>query len=645
MSKKKKKKIKQNIIKNEIYENNLILLKKYYPKIAEKLEKTVIKKFKIVFSRSDKLPNIYTKATKSYYYKTEGPLEDAIAQVKNLKLKNAKIAFFLGLGLGYEFFYFAEYMAKDIETKYIFIVEKEIEIFKLAMENIDLRLIIINPQLKLIVGAEESELFHEYREFFDHISRSILYIKTVKPIYHISALKLSKNYYLEALRKFKEAGLYRLDLIGNAPHDSLIGIQNMFNNINEILNNPGINLLFNKFENRPAVVVSTGPSLNKNKHLLKGLEEKALIICPDASLKILIEMGVKPHLVTSLERVPETVNLLKGFEENDVENVYFAGCPVIPNECYRVYTGPKVIVYRQFDHFKWTKIERGMLGIKSSAGNMAFNIAEALGCNPIVLIGQDLAYSRDGKTHATGTFYGDNQESQRKSGDIEVLGNDGQPITTNNLWYSFLKSYETDVASYSGLCINSTEGGAYIKGTQVMSFKEAIDKHIQEKFYPLEKIKKFLDEFAVNEDEKKNLIKIIDETIKDIEGVVYWCKEGEKKYEKYKAELEDYIKNYKVSTKAMRDRVAYLQNELLEPKVKAQEKNKNFQLFLMHVVQPYYINFEVNMNALPDYYEDSAIAMADILYHHNQWYKTIGEITKICLSLLKETKNHITSPN
>ena len=81
----------------------------------------------------------------------------------------------------------------------------------------------------------------------------------------------------------------------------------------------------------------------------------------------------------------------------------------------------------------------------------------------------------------------------------EVMGNDGKPILTSNVWYPFLKAYELDLANYQGTCINSTEGGAYIRGTTLMTFQEAIDKHLQEEYNPGEIIKRFLGSFTVDE--------------------------------------------------------------------------------------------------------------------------------------------------
>jgi hypothetical protein len=57
---------------------------------------------------------------------------------------------------------------------------------------------------------------------------------------------------------------------------------------------------------------------------------------------------------------------------------------------------------------------------------------------------------------------------------IEVMGNDGTPIKTNEAWYQCIRGYEVDLAEYKGTCINCTEGGALIAGARVMPFKEAI---------------------------------------------------------------------------------------------------------------------------------------------------------------------------
>src|SRR5690606_5350222 len=84
--------------------------------------------------------------------------------------------------------------------------------------------------------------------------------------------------------------------------DSLMGFRNVIENLAFIEQTPGIDRLQNQFRNIPAIVIATGPSLTKSLPLLKELQNKALLLSVDASFKILLENGIVPHFVASLER-------------------------------------------------------------------------------------------------------------------------------------------------------------------------------------------------------------------------------------------------------------------------------------------------------------------------------------------------------
>ncbi len=626
---------------DSVYRTNVQALKEHYPDLAAKIEKTP-RNDRFVVSRIGPQAtfNLYSRQGNFYYYDIDDPLADATAQIKVLNLKNARLAIFLGMGLGYELMYYVQNEVNKQNTSYILVIEKDLEILRAAIETFDLTGLISNPQFKLIVGLEEGNLYTSLREYFSENNR-YLFLKALKFIYHPSSLRLDKDYYIRAIQLVKDAGSQQLLYFGNDPRDSLIGIENMLANLDEIISNPGINLLYNRFAGKPGIVVATGPSLNKNKHLLKGLENKALIVAADASLRVLIDTGVKPHLVTSLERMTGIVKLLEGFNKEEVKDVYLAACPVIRNEVYQAYSGPRVIVYRDFDHFKWLGIERGILKIQLSAGNMAFKVAEALGCDPIILIGQDLAFSRDGRTHAAGSVYGENQ--QLPPGEVfEVMGNDGKPIMTNRTWYSFLRSYEMDLLNYSGTCINATEGGAYITGTSVMPFQEAIDTHIQEEFYPRDAIRKSLTAFTSQdaEEDLQQVLALIADTIKDFEEIIEYCHQGISIYEKYKDELEGCLNNTE-NMKIIRKKLPDIEQEILEPKQKCRQLHHTFQLFFAHVFQSFAINFEMEMIAVPEKYEDPAMARVEIILRQVEWYAVIGELAGICLQSLVQASKQL----
>lgn len=628
---------------NDLYYSNLNALKKRYPALAEKIEQVQLRNCKIAYPGSPDMPNLFLSSLNRYYYDVNNPIEDAMEQLRALNLKNTRIAIFLGMGLGYELLCFTQMFAQQQKTMAIAVVESDLEIFKACLETVDLQAVINNPSIELLVGLTQPELFVKLRDFM-RVEGRYYYSKSFSHVYHPSSIALNRDYYVQTLKSFREAVVYVICTFGNAPDDSLIGLKNILANLGEIINNPGINLLFNAFKGKPAVVVSTGPSLNKNKHLLKGLEDKALIVAADASLKVLIDMGVKPHLVTSLERDIEVVPLLEGFTREQLDGVYLAACPVLMPECYRAYNGPRIIVYRDFQHFRWLGIERGILPIQLSAGNMAFLVAAAMGCDPVILIGQDLAFGRSGDTHANGTFYGDKQEYfYNEEKHFEVMGNDGRPILTTETWYSFLKAYEIDVAEYQGKCVNSTEGGAYIAGTTVMTFADAIQKYTGQEFYPRQLIADTLSSFTV-EDARRDVQKvmnIIDDTISDLELMKGYCREGIKTCELYHAELSAALAQPETITSEFRDNLPAIEKEIISWRAKCIELHNTFNPFLVHIIQSYVVSSQINAEAAYGKYEDRDLATIEVLLALPEWFSVVSNLITECLKALSESRQNL----
>ena len=478
----------QNILMSN-YKKNMETLKKRYPELAVRVEKLKdTERYKVYPNKDGKNFNLYLNELGKFYYDEKDPLYDVKKNIDELELRNTRIALFLGFGLGYETIYFIQSLAKEQRTVAMIIVEKDLELFRIALHTTNIISLITNENIHLIIGEKEDYIFTEFQKILFN-SNCTTSVKAVNPIYYPTAFLLSKQYYMNVLKRFREAAVHVINFIGNSPEDSLVGLKNIFNNLDVIIDNPGINLLFDKFKNQPAIVVASGPSLKKNMHLLEDIKDKALIVCAESTFRILMNNGIKPHIAASLERIDRVEVSFDGFEEKEVKDIYLAACPVVPKEVYDAHKGPNLIVYRNFAHFTWLEIDKGMLEIKESSANMAFKIASALGCNPIILIGQDLAFDKETKiTHAEYHIHGSNQDIYHKQKTFEVKRTSGETVLTSETWFKFLKSYEIDVAEYEGRCIDATEGGAYIAGTEIMTLQEAIDKHIKEDIFPLIKI-------------------------------------------------------------------------------------------------------------------------------------------------------------
>jgi len=622
-------KITMDVIKTEEmkrYDRNMKILQKVYPEYHKMIDDCVINQDYILTRTGEKQEfNVFDTKRNQFLYDIEQPVAKSKEALEALNIKNGRVIVYLGHGLGYSLLHFTQLYASRQSTQGMIVIERDIALFKLSLFCIDFGSMIRNGALLLILGDQNDNLLSLFETYIRAHAPILYSLKTLKVVYETKVFQLNKPYYLASLKELNKVIQYTINYYGNDPEDSLIGLENILGNIKEIIESPGVNLLFDKFPKKPAIIVATGPSLNKNKALLKGLEDKALIICPDASLKILLEMDVKPHLVTALERVPLTATLVEGLPADKLEGVYYAATPVVPNEAYQAYQGKYLMVYRNFNHFKWLGIERGTLDIKQSSGNMAYKIADALGCDPIILIGQDLAYGEDGYTHASGATLGDKQNVQK--GSIEVKGNLGGTVLTNPVWNTFRHGYEIDVHQSKAKTINATEGGAYINGTEVMPFEEAIALYIQDAFDPREKIDDYLSVFSTGNIHKdlERIKKTFKDTESDLQEMMDSCYKGVKFIQDNKEELLAYQNG--------ECKVAYKLDKMHETILKIKKevfaKEPTMSMFMMHIVQSVYISFEIGIYALPDEIEDELAQKSTAVLKHEKFFGYVYKMIEV----------------
>jgi len=536
-------------------------------------------------------------------------------------LRLARLVVCLGFGLGYDPLFYTEQISQTANTEWMLVIEKDPALIHTAMKFMDLHSFFGQPRITLMINVPEDKLFPKIAEWLG-LENRYYNARAYEYIYNMSAME--ESYYGTVIKAMSDAIGYAVSNYGNCVEDSMIGTENMFKNIPTILNNPGVNLLKDKFKGIPAVVVATGPSLDKNKHLLKGIEDKALIISCDASLKILSKMEHKPHLVATLEREMAIVQLFEGLTAEQVEDVYLMACPVVYPEVYESYPGKNIIVYRKFDHFKWLKIERGMLDIKYSSGNMSFKIAEYLGCDPIILIGQDLALAA-GKTNADGTTLGTEQESYLNEEHMMVPANGGGMIETVHSLKLFLNAYNLDIQSHKGKCINATEGGALITGTELMTFQEAIDKYIQKVTNPIDIIKKGLEGFTP--DSGEGIKERKEHAIVELERMISVCQDGYEAVMGHKEELVGEVTE---------ERMQKIKYDILHHEELLQTDDEVRQKLFAHVGQSYFLNFKLEIRNLPGKCKSTMEATTKAMLMHEEYYTTMQGIMRVVLKMLKE---------
>lgn len=417
---------------------------------------------------------------KIFLHSTINPLEEAEEQITALsKLNSNSFTIIIGFGFGY---HVREIIKRKLDRGSVLVIEPRMDILKAAMTCMDLTDILSHDKITFIEYNERfKETLYEYIKIVNvFIGNPIIYQLT--PYNNITSEGL------DPIRKaFIEMVKYACMAAGDSSGDTLIGIINGFNGIQHLFNSFDFRSLKEQYNKVPAIIVSAGPSLDKNFKLLREVKGNALIIAAETIQEKLLRNGIVPDIVSVLERGMNVYESYFANKELNPEVVLF-GQTVIEDLIFSTYPGKSVVCIKQGPIFE-TWLAGRLGGMNSfnpgqSVANMNFSIARILGCDPIIFIGQDLAFSDDRRTHAQGTVT-EKQTAEEflKKFDHEIIkvkGNYADFVETGEIYYQFLRWFELEIPKTEAQVINATEGGAYIKGTVLMTLREAIDRYCKD---------------------------------------------------------------------------------------------------------------------------------------------------------------------
>lgn len=248
-------------------------------------------------------------------------------------------------------------------------------------------------------------------------------------------------------------------------------LKNMLMNIGHIHKKNDLQSLKNSLSKYPVIIVSAGPSLNKQIDLLKKYQNSFIIICVNQVFKLLLDNGITPDIVISLDsgstpnwkrdEIPKNTFM---FLDVGVSKHYLEA---MNNNCFFTSTNNDLISLMEDFGASVNILPTG-----GSVATSAYALARHLGCNPIVFIGQDLALT-DGKDHADGykdTYSKSFLEERTRLG-FYVPGYYGGYVKTERQLNFYLKWFEEAFKiDKDTIIFNSTEGGANIAGAKNIPF-------------------------------------------------------------------------------------------------------------------------------------------------------------------------------
>lgn len=464
-------------IANPIFKKNLQALFQQDEILAARLWGMEGMKGYDVFIGKDPIDiNIINNKTLKYVY--ENPVKDVKEALENIEkeYKRYPIMYFYGLGNG--IFYKA--LLKNETHQKIVVVEPEVEIIYAVLNLVDLSQELLSE--RLIIFFSE---FTTYSQFYYIVSKPEFtpYAKTYNLHVHTRFYDDFNDDIIKINKNFAKAVSQTVIVHGNSIDDMLIGIKHHIEHIPEMVSNYCYTKLIKKRHKLidTAIVVSTGPSLDKQLDTLKKFAPYVTVISLDASYPILLKHGIKPDYVTSIERVEATASFFKHKNKKFDENIYFVVASLTHGQTVKNIL-PRRLVLTMRPHQGETAFNMpkyGYLGAGHSTANQAYQLAYVLGHKNIVLIGQDLAFAPDGKSHATGHAFAQADEYLY----TVAYGGEGE-VRTTYVWDKFKNQFESDIEHSNKkdvITYNCTEGGARILGCIEKPFLETMQELCKDK--------------------------------------------------------------------------------------------------------------------------------------------------------------------
>ncbi len=278
--------------------------------------------------------------------------------------------------------------------------------------------------------------------------------------------------------------------------------ENFYRNILKLPNAYNAMALFGKFSKIPAVIVGAGPSLQSNLSVLEKNRNKALIFSGGTAMNALAGSQVIPHFGLALDPNPYQVSRLVMNQAFEIPEFYSNR---LFSEAFDLIQGPKIylpsFVERSLGF--WFEQQLGLNPIAKNAGMSVTTVnlvlAYLLGCDPIILVGVDLAYTK-GRSYAPGVIshafhtMRDNFVT-KKAEDTLLKTNDifGKELLTLWKWYEesvWISNFANE--HHDVWVINSTEGGLGFEGIhnialervfQTLELNEDLEKLVFEEVF------------------------------------------------------------------------------------------------------------------------------------------------------------------
>ncbi len=440
------------------------------------------------------------------------PLREAYQQISELKIETEEqLVIFFGAGLGYTL---RQFCRNYPNTSLWF--EPNDTIARLAIEQSQLKPLLESGRLRHI--ARESEIEDEegilWEIFRGRRNSDVLFV------IHRASYFMDDRY--SRFQKKIEDFLNRRDVnFATLSRFDRIWARNLLSNFSLLARARPVRQIFGSAKGKAAIICAAGPSLRESLPDLLSLRHRAVLIAVDSALQILSAAGIDPDLVVSVDPQPLNRRYLEGYRGKacfvfDPAASYLSLRLLSPQRLF--YTWSPFPLAQLFfesinsntnnapddncsdttkeaansildDSSKETaNSDPGRIAFGGSVSTNAYDLAVQMGCDPILLVGQDLSFSY-GLAHAKGAVleeqlnFSESRLFRRELHNWRQLsalpphhlpGQNGKQVASNGKLGIFYRWFDRRFAvdRDKGIrIINATAAGAFFPGIEHSALK------------------------------------------------------------------------------------------------------------------------------------------------------------------------------
>jgi len=287
-----------------------------------------------------------------------------------------------------------------------------------------------------------------------------------------------------------------------------VTLRNLLMNAEHYVSCPGIANLKDAATGRAAVIVAAGPSLERNLHLLAdpATRERVVVIAVQTVLRPMLDRGIRPDFVTALDYHEISTRFYEGLTAEDLSGITLVAEPKVNPAVLDAFPGAIRLVSDEVleQLFGPTRTADDDLPPGATVAHLAYSLARHLGCDPAILIGQDLGFT-DGQYYASGAAIHDTwapelspfrtlemfeweRIARGKSKLVKRTDQLGRPIYTDQQMATYLAQFEREFVAdleRGRTIIDATEGGVAKRGADPMPLAEALGQFASPSLSPI----------------------------------------------------------------------------------------------------------------------------------------------------------------